>query len=194
MNSNQSTSERILAASLHLFCEQGYKGTTTKAIAEKAGVNEVTIFRHFGNKRAILNAAIDSLSYAPYLGKIIQEKMTFDLEKDLLLIAINYHEYMDSIRDFVMIGFREAGMFPEIDEEISKIPKMLKENLVGYFSTMTEQGKIIETDLEAQAMNFIWLNFGYFISRTRLGDQVISVSREAFLKQGVLLFARGLTP
>ncbi|MEM5594617.1 TetR/AcrR family transcriptional regulator [Niallia circulans] len=48
-----STSERIIQAFIELFRDYGYKGTTTRAIAEKAGVNEVTIFRHFGNKRGL---------------------------------------------------------------------------------------------------------------------------------------------
>lgn len=45
----QSTQDKIIDAALALVNEQGYKGATTKAIAALAGVNEVTLFRHFGN-------------------------------------------------------------------------------------------------------------------------------------------------
>lgn len=48
--------DRILRAAMHLFTERGYAATTTRAIADAAGVNEVTLFRHFGNKAGVLAA------------------------------------------------------------------------------------------------------------------------------------------
>lgn len=52
----QETRSRILAAAAELFGERGYVGTTTSAIAEAAGVNEVTLFRHFESKLGIVQA------------------------------------------------------------------------------------------------------------------------------------------
>lgn len=52
----RETSVAILNAAAELFAERGYKGTTTRAIAELAGVNEVTLFRQFKNKQGILLA------------------------------------------------------------------------------------------------------------------------------------------
>lgn len=48
--------ETILDAATDLFAERGYQGTTTAAIAERAGVNEVTLFRRFGSKQGLLAA------------------------------------------------------------------------------------------------------------------------------------------
>lgn len=45
-----STKARILNATLQLIWKYGITNTTTKRIAEAAGVNEVTIFRKFKNK------------------------------------------------------------------------------------------------------------------------------------------------
>jgi AcrR family transcriptional regulator len=50
------TEKRIVDAAAELFGERGYANTTTRAIAERAGVNEVTLFRKFGSKRGILEA------------------------------------------------------------------------------------------------------------------------------------------
>jgi AcrR family transcriptional regulator len=50
---------RLLSAALALFGECGSRGATTRRIAEAAGVNEVTLFRLFGSKRALLNAAVE---------------------------------------------------------------------------------------------------------------------------------------
>lgn len=194
MNEVNITSEKIIAAFIELFRDYGFKGTTTRAIAEKAGVNEVTIFRHFGNKKGIMDAALQTFSYSPFLEKIIQDEITWDLEHDLLVMAESYHHYMDEIKDLVLISFTEAGLYPELNETIVKFPKQVKENLIYYFKEMNSRGKLIETNIELQAMNFVWLNFGYFISKSRFNDLLSANSREEFLKNSVKLFARALTP
>jgi AcrR family transcriptional regulator len=50
------TKKRILDAAAALIAERGYAATTTRAIAEAAGVSEVTLFRRFENKIGILRA------------------------------------------------------------------------------------------------------------------------------------------
>ena len=49
---------RILQAAAKVYAEHGWRGATTRRIAEEAGVNEVTIFRQFGNKEALLDSAM----------------------------------------------------------------------------------------------------------------------------------------
>ncbi len=44
----------LLQAALHLFSTQGYDGTTTRAIAERSGVSEAMLFRHFHSKPELL--------------------------------------------------------------------------------------------------------------------------------------------
>ncbi|MBN2405849.1 MAG: TetR/AcrR family transcriptional regulator [Coriobacteriia bacterium] len=56
MSEARDTGDRILLAARELFANRGYAGTTTRAIAEAAGVNEVTVFRRFENKQGVLRA------------------------------------------------------------------------------------------------------------------------------------------
>ncbi|PFW59698.1 TetR family transcriptional regulator [Bacillus cereus] len=194
MNEMTNTSERIIEAFLELFRTHGYKGTTTRSISELAGVNEVTIFRNFGSKKNIMEKAVESLSRGMELNQLMPGEMTWNLEDDLLSIAEGYLAYIEKLKDLILISFQEAEMFPELKEKIALIPKQLKDNLVSYFIEMREKGKLIETDMEAQAMNFIWMNFGYFLSNSRFGDNLFSNSKEIFLKHSIQLFSRGLTP
>jgi AcrR family transcriptional regulator len=56
------TEERILDAATQVFAEAGFRGATTRRIAEAAGVNEVTLFRRFPTKDALIVAALQHSS------------------------------------------------------------------------------------------------------------------------------------
>lgn len=49
---------KLLKAAHELFTERGYRATTTKEIAARAGVAEPTLFRHFGTKVDVFEASI----------------------------------------------------------------------------------------------------------------------------------------
>jgi AcrR family transcriptional regulator len=48
----------LLDAARELFAERGFKGTSTRDIAERAGVSEVMIFRHFGSKANLFQESV----------------------------------------------------------------------------------------------------------------------------------------
>ena len=50
--------DRLLSAAAHVYAETGYRGATTRRIAQEADVNEITLFRHFGSKDALIQEAI----------------------------------------------------------------------------------------------------------------------------------------
>lgn len=50
--------ERLLRAALRVFEGSGPRGATTRRIAAEAGVNEITLFRHFGSKAALMSEAL----------------------------------------------------------------------------------------------------------------------------------------
>lgn len=54
--------ERLVAAALQLFSEQGYDETTVAQIAERAGLTKSTFHRHFPDKRDVLAAGQETLS------------------------------------------------------------------------------------------------------------------------------------
>lgn len=190
------TREKILQSTIKLIREKGFKTATTRAIAKNAGVNEVTIFRHFGNKKGIIEAIINKFSYVPELSKAIKENVVWDLEQDLYMLARLYHQIMRRNGDLIiiMISLKEAGVFPELDQEIANLPQQLKKSLYDYFAAMKEQGKLIETNIEAQVMAFIFMNFGFFFTRIRFGTQITDLTENEFLENSIRAFARGLKP
>jgi AcrR family transcriptional regulator len=63
------TRQKIIQAAIELFASQGVSETTTKQIAELAQVNEVTLFRKFGNKHGLLLAVIEDADVFAQLGQ-----------------------------------------------------------------------------------------------------------------------------
>lgn len=64
-NCKLSSEERriaILRAVRRVFAEKGFDGTTTKALADAAGVSEALLFKHFPNKEALFSAMKLSLN------------------------------------------------------------------------------------------------------------------------------------
>jgi AcrR family transcriptional regulator len=64
-----STRQRLIQSALELFMAQGVSGTTTRQIAEGADVNEVTLFRQFGNKHGLLLAVLAESAALKTLGR-----------------------------------------------------------------------------------------------------------------------------
>ncbi len=67
--SRNLTRQKLIYAAIELFSTQGVTETTTKQIAEAAAVNEVTLFRQFGNKHGLLLAVIEESEAFSQLGQ-----------------------------------------------------------------------------------------------------------------------------
>ena len=68
--------QRLQQAALDLYARQGYDNTTTAEIAERAGVNHRTFFRHFPDKREVLFDGQDHLRDALVASVVAQPDST----------------------------------------------------------------------------------------------------------------------
>ena len=56
-----NTKERILAAALDLFSQNGYTGTNIRELTASLGLVKSSIYKHFGSKEEIWNSLLDEL-------------------------------------------------------------------------------------------------------------------------------------
>jgi AcrR family transcriptional regulator len=54
---------QILDAAFEVFAEKGFHGTRTRELAQRAGVSEALVFRHFPTKEALIRAILDRLGF-----------------------------------------------------------------------------------------------------------------------------------
>ncbi|MGB3297760.1 MAG: TetR family transcriptional regulator [Phormidesmis sp.] len=105
-----SSREKIIGSALSLFSAQGITATTTKQIAEKAGVNEVTLFRQFGSKQGLLLAV---LKEAPVLEKM--QAALSDIvgaSKPLMAYGASGLDLLGKVPELVRSLIGEAGQSP----------------------------------------------------------------------------------
>lgn len=187
-----STKDKIIDAAIELVNEKGYKGATTRAIAERAGVNEVTLFRHFGNKKGIVEAAIDKYAFVDLLANTFEQKIIWDLKQDLKMLAKEYQLLVEEKKPLILLSFREAAEFPELDELLSFIPQKFKQILEDYFDKMIQKKKLKNVDTSVIAANFIFINIGYFFMNSRMNSITEKMSIENFVENNIDFFIQAL--
>src|SRR5271163_3167200 len=79
------TEVRIVEAAAQLFAHNGFKGTTTRDIAQLADLNEATLFRYFPRKPDLFWAAVESHVARVKLARDTQASLASD---DALTVVV----------------------------------------------------------------------------------------------------------
>ncbi|MDQ0256555.1 AcrR family transcriptional regulator [Evansella vedderi] len=187
-----STEDRILCAAIDLMEQKGFKAVTTKEIAAESGFSEMTLFRHFGTKKKLLEIAVERYSYIKDMKEILLTNVTYDLERDLQMVSETYHKYMEENQKIVLLAFQERNTIPNIGEKTATNPRILKEYLIDYMKEMQVRKKVVNGDPEIIVMNFLWLNLGFFIAKFIVGNNVAQIKKEDFIRESVKIFVRGI--
>lgn len=110
-----ATADALLDAALWSLGERGLRGATTRGIAERAGVNEVTLFRRFGSKSALIRAAIER----QFEGLQAQSmRYTGDIEADLADLAREYRRALEVAGPAARVLLTEVASHPELAESV----------------------------------------------------------------------------
>jgi AcrR family transcriptional regulator len=192
MATDRSARDRIIDAALELMFERGYDGTTTRTIAERADVNEVTLFRQFGTKRNLLMAVIDRETDIAEEVTDTQFAFTGDLEKDLRMAGMRMSREMVERGKLVKIIMMEATKDPEVWEHVSKTPFMVIGYVTRYFEEARDRGKIRDVDPYVAAIAFFSFFFRTMIANAFLGRDVFIEMDEGSIGAMVDIFINGI--
>lgn len=104
--------QQICKIAMRLFSERGFSGTTTKEIANAAGVSEATVFKHYSNKDELYTAILDNKAcdhgFAdPFSGitEKMKEKDDFGVFYGMALKGLEKHR---SDEDFLRLMLHSA--------------------------------------------------------------------------------------
>jgi AcrR family transcriptional regulator len=188
------TRQRILTSALEVFLEKGYAAATTRLIASHAGVNEVTLFRHFGNKPNLLVAIIDRFSPVDNLKRLLAEQLTGDFDQDIQQIAAFLVDVMSQQSDIMPLVLYEAHQIPELREKLESIPREMLMLLIPYFEQQARLGNIrkdLSPFLMARSFFFLHVSLGRLAHAEQERKMPLPITPEVAAGQLLELFLRG---
>lgn len=163
--------DRILEAANELFGERGYSATTTRALAERAGVNEVTIFRLYGSKLGVLKALGERFLAVGMAQQAEAAPLPDDLRGAVTELAMREVRAAERSGAAAMRLAFEASSVPEIAELMGAGPGQNQAAMAAFFEEQQRLGRVRETvaaTLIADA--FFALTSTYVMSRMLLGS------------------------
>lgn len=111
LSESDPTKAAILRAGLELLAEKGYKGAITREIATRAGISEVTLFRHYKSKHELMREAINNIS--PPIEQLLPPP-SGDLEADLIQFVRNLNSLLEANKGLVIRLLPELMRHPEL--------------------------------------------------------------------------------
>ena len=139
---SEETRDKILRAFLALAAERGMAGITTRDIAAAAGVNEVTLFRHFGDKASLARAAVRRFDPAAALDAYdpaIDASTPQAAMAGLLRCLSQLQSQLADHPELLQFGLGEAARYPELLEDLQEIPAAARRTLTRAFEQAAGQ-------------------------------------------------------
>jgi AcrR family transcriptional regulator len=195
MTSPSSTRQRLIHAAFDLFTTQGVTETTTRQIADLAGVNEVTLFRQFGNKHGLLLAMIQESAALSQLEKLLRQEaaQTSNAQQSLKNYARNRLDELAQIPEFLRSLVGEAGQYPtENRQALGRSLAQGNQWVAQYLETAVQQGQL-QLDLSAAKIAGLLtsLLLGYMVVELTSESHHLWADQDDFLDSLVTLFLAG---
>ncbi len=148
--------EQILSTALRLFGRQGYAGTTTRQIAQSAGITEGLIFRYFPTKASILHTiAKERDVLAKAFASIFENSNELPASVVLERIAEKWIILTRGEIDFMSMLISEGQINPDVQDVLQGSIEGAVNGLAAYLAARVQAGEIrANVPLYNSAANF----------------------------------------
>jgi AcrR family transcriptional regulator len=196
LTADQKIEQRILAAAEHLFAVQGYERTTTKQLAELAGVAEGTLFRHFESKKSIL-AAVMTRGWDVLLNDLLETLCEVSDCQDIVGLLRHRLQDVHHHADLIKVCLIQTPFHPELCETIQQQRlKQMLEVLEAYIQTGIDRKvyRSFKASSVAQVLLVIFLGMSWFdnpllnaqdvlLAETQIADTLADILMNGLLLQ-----------
>ena len=149
-----STEEKIVSATFNIIQREGVSKATTKRIAKDAGVNEVTIFRKFENKKNLVEITKDY--YFEHLIGQLQDVFDYTEEDTLESYLEKNFRGMLSLSDedfsIIKIAMQEKSEVSEKKLLLSQITEAIMGKTTEFFTSQIEKGEMRDVNPRALSL------------------------------------------
>lgn len=192
---------QILAVAVSLFSNRGFRGTTTKEIAQAAGVSEAMVFRHFATKEELYAAILDHKACAgcenfepeKMAAEGIRSKDDRAVFESLALGALRHHE---NDPDFQRLLIHSALEKHELAQMFfDQFVRRVYEFLGGYIKQRQREGAFIDVDPAIVVRGFIGMVMHHSLNNN-LWDpsrRLLNISNEDAARHFTNILLNGIT-
>ena len=191
---------QILRVAVSLFSQRGFGGTTTKEIAQAAGVSEAMVFRHFATKQELYSEILDhkacsgdSMNPEQMVAEALKQKDDRAVFEQLALGALDHHECDPEFQRLLMYAALERHELAEMFFE--KFVRRVYELLGGYISERQRDGAMVEVDPAIVVRSFIGMIIHHSINNN-LWDpnrRLLKISNEDAAKHFTDILLHGIS-
>jgi AcrR family transcriptional regulator len=189
----ESSRMKILDAAQRVYAEHGFRGATTRRIAETAGVNEVTLFRIFGSKDALLEEADRPNATRREVAVLTTDPV--DPEAELTAWIGAQLNFLRERRALIRKTMSEIEVRPNFIDCVREGPQCAHRELSRYLAALVDRGWIGADDLGAAMAMLMGAIFGDAMGREIIPEnypQPIAAAPGSYAR--VFLRAVGLRP
>lgn len=186
--------EQLLDTAETLFLEHGYAGTSTKRIAETAGVAEGLVFHYFGTKDALLLEVFSRrASIAGRIAELVLDPAPRSAHGLLRAIADVYASAEHDDVAFAAFAMAEARVHPQLASAVAGATDQMLAHVVKRLRAAVESGEIDPTvSLEAAARGFFGGFTGYFLDEPHAPARTFRARANTFASGWLDVVWRGL--
>jgi AcrR family transcriptional regulator len=149
---------RILASAAGMFANYGYNGVSTRDIAASAGVNEVTIYRHYPRKRDLYVAVLDAeLQQVKLRGDLLARIAEASdgrtaVARTFELIAVTMMQRQELLR---LLQYSALELGDDIDPLLRRHLGQLVEVIARYLEPWVSRGELRSSSAKALVLSLI---------------------------------------
>jgi AcrR family transcriptional regulator len=190
ISSVDATRERLLDAAAETFARDGIRGATTREIARKAEVNEVTLFRHFKSKEQLLRAVLQRGLVSEVAMMDQHSSWKENLRESMEKYARHYYSHMEKKEGIARAFLAEAQILPKsMQTMIAEVIRPVRERLVLILTDAQRAGVVrkevnVECALDAfkNTLYAGMLRQGVYLPRNYTMDAYISTVVDIFVR------------
>ena len=190
---------QILAVAVSLFSNRGFRGTTTKEIAQAAGVSEAMVFRHFATKEELYAAILDHKVCAgdrfdpqKLASDSIKSKDDRAVFESLALEALNHYEKDPEFQRLLLHSALEKHQLAQIF--FNEFVRPVYEFLGSYIRERQRDGAFVEVDPTVVVRCFLGMVLHHSLNNN-LWDpdrRLLNISNEAAAKHFTEILLHGI--
>ena len=183
---------KILEAAARVYSQHGFRGATTRLIAQEADVNEVTLFRTFGSKEALIEEAIRTCSEHADFARLPAEPD--DPERELAAWFAAHMAHIRDARPLIISCMAEIDTRPEVACGAARAPHRAWAELSRYLGRLKEKGLMDnDVDINAAGSMFMGAAFGDAMGREMI-PEMFPKPLESAAREYTRVFLRAITP